>query len=113
MAQNVLPFQYEAPPRETGMTGLGGLPLYLDLMYGMSLHQSITEHIGARVNTQGWTDSEMIHSLILLNLAGGDCVDDLKILEADEGFRLCVEIWPDSPISSRLKRRPLWIWMRH
>ena len=29
----------------------------------------------------------MIHSLILLNLGGGDCVDDLKILEADEGFR--------------------------
>ena len=25
-------------------------------------------------------------SLVLLNLAGGDCVDDLKILEADEGF---------------------------
>ena len=28
----------------------------------------------------------MVMSLILLNLAGGDCVDDLKILEADEGF---------------------------
>jgi hypothetical protein len=25
-------------------------------------------------------------SLFLLNLAGGDCVDDLKIVEADEGF---------------------------
>ena len=28
----------------------------------------------------------MVLSLVLLNLAGGDCVDDLKILEADEGF---------------------------
>ncbi len=28
----------------------------------------------------------MVMSLVLLNLAGGDCVDDLKILEADEGF---------------------------
>jgi hypothetical protein len=28
----------------------------------------------------------MILSLILLNLAGGDCVDDLRILEKDEGF---------------------------
>jgi hypothetical protein len=25
-------------------------------------------------------------SLVLLNLAGGDCVDDLKVLEGDEGF---------------------------
>jgi len=28
----------------------------------------------------------MILSLMLLNLAGGDCVDDLRILEKDEGF---------------------------
>ena len=25
-------------------------------------------------------------SLVLLNLAGGDCVDDVKMLEADDGF---------------------------
>jgi hypothetical protein len=25
-------------------------------------------------------------SLVLLNLAGGDCVDDIKILKADDGF---------------------------
>lgn len=40
MAQNILPFQYEAQPGETGMTGLGGLPLYLDLMCRMNLHQT-------------------------------------------------------------------------
>jgi hypothetical protein len=28
----------------------------------------------------------MVMSLVLLNLAGGDCVDDLKVLEGDEGF---------------------------
>jgi hypothetical protein len=28
----------------------------------------------------------MVLSLVLLNLAGGECVDDLKILEADKGF---------------------------
>ena len=35
---------------------------------------------------QGWTDSQIVLSLVLLNLAGGDCVDDIKILEADDGF---------------------------
>lgn len=38
------------------------------------------------VRTQGWTDEQIITSLILLNLAGGDCVDDMNILEKDEGF---------------------------
>ncbi len=28
----------------------------------------------------------LLLSLILLNIAGGDCVEDLRILEKDEGF---------------------------
>jgi len=87
MSQNVLPFQYEAQSQETGMTGLGGLPLYLDLMHRMGMRESISEHIDGRRDSQGFSDSEMIQSLMLLNLAGGDCVDDLEILEADQGFR--------------------------
>ena len=34
-----------------------------------------------REGTQGWTDEQLIVSLMLLNLAGGECVDDLRILE--------------------------------
>jgi hypothetical protein len=39
-----------------------------------------------RENSQGWTDQQMLTSLILLNLAGGTSVDDLRILNADPGF---------------------------
>jgi hypothetical protein len=35
---------------------------------------------------QGWTDTQIVLSLVLLNVAGGDCVDDLRLLEKDEGF---------------------------
>jgi hypothetical protein len=35
---------------------------------------------------QGWTDNQIVMSLILLNIAGGDCVDDMRILENDEGL---------------------------
>ena len=59
---------------------------------------------------QGWTDEQMVMSLVLLNVAGGDCVDDLRVLEGDEG--LCrvlreVEDWrPDRIVrSERLRRR--------
>ena len=87
MTQTSLPFQYEVSEKETGQTSLSGLPLYLDLMNRMGLERIISENIKAREKSQGWTDSEMIKSLILLNLAGGDCVSDLQILEGDEGFR--------------------------
>ena len=86
MTQGVLPFKYEEEKTQTGMTALAGLPVYLDLAKVIGLSKSIGKYLKVRENSQGWTDSQMILSLVLLNLAGGDCVDDLKILEADEGF---------------------------
>ena len=86
MAQGVLPFKYEAEKKTTGMTALAGLPVYLDLARVAGLSKSIEKHLKVRKGGQGWTDSQIVLSLVLLNLAGGDCVDDIKILEADDGF---------------------------
>jgi hypothetical protein len=52
----------------------------------MGLPRLIANHVRARQGDQGWTDDQMIMALVLLNLAGGDCVDDLRIIEGDEGF---------------------------
>jgi len=84
MPQGVLSYKYEEEKTNTGMTALAGLPVYLDLASVLGLGDHIRTHL--QVKAQGWTDEQMILSLILLNLAGGDCVDDLKILEKDEGF---------------------------
>ncbi len=86
MAQGVLPFKYENEKTNTGMTALAGLPVYLDLAKVIGLSKSIEKHLKVRKGGQGWTDSQIVLSLLLLNLAGGDCIDDVKILEADEGF---------------------------
>lgn len=86
MAQGVLPFQYEVEEKPGGMTSLAGLPTYMDFAHITDLRHMINEHVSARQGTQGWTDDQMIMALLLLNLAGGDCVDDVRILEGDEGF---------------------------
>jgi hypothetical protein len=86
MAQGILPFKYEAEKNTTGMTALAGLPVYLDLAKVLGMSKSIQRHLKIRESGQGWTDSQIVLSLVLLNLAGGDCVDDIKMLEADEGF---------------------------
>jgi len=86
MSQNTLPFKFQEERRERGITALGGLALYTGLAHIMDLSKSVRIHIRVRQDTQGWTDSQVIMSLIMLNLAGGDCVDDLNTLEADEGF---------------------------
>jgi hypothetical protein len=84
--QGLLPFKYEKERSEAGMTGLGGLPLYLDLAAAMKLEEMIERHLKVREGGQGWTDSEMVMSIILLNLAGGDHVSDIRVLESDDGF---------------------------
>lgn len=86
MPQGILPFQYEKEESERGMTSLAGLPTYLDLAHVSGLANSIREHLKVKEGGQGWTDQEIVLSLIMLNLAGGDCVDDLRILAGDEGF---------------------------
>ena len=85
--QGVLPFRYECEPTESGMTALAGLPAYLELAIVSGLTDSIQRHLGAcALKKQGWTDTQIVMSLILLNIAGGDSVDDLRILEKDEGL---------------------------
>jgi len=64
------------------------------------------EHLGVRRDGQGYSDWEVVSSLILLNLCGGDCVDDLRILEGDEGFGRLMERVRDHGLS-REERRAL------
>jgi hypothetical protein len=108
MAQGVLPFQYEIEKRVGGMTGLAGLPAYLEFAQVMGLGRMVSHTVKARQGDQGWTDEQMVMSLVLLNLAGGDCVEDLVVLEGDEGF--CgvlreVECWGRRGSEKRALRR--------
>lgn len=45
MAQGALSFKYEEEKRDSGMTALGGLPVYMDLASVMGLGDSIKEHL--------------------------------------------------------------------
>lgn len=87
MRQGMLSFRYESDPTESGMTALAGLPVYLEMAIVSGLADSIQRHLGVcDLKKQGWTDTQIVMSLILLNIAGGDCVDDLRILEKDAGL---------------------------
>lgn len=86
MPQGVLSYQYEEEKREAGLTALAGLPVYLDLARVLGLAESAQKWVQVREGSQGYTDAQMLTALVLLNLAGGDCVADLRLLEADDGF---------------------------
>ena len=104
MSQGVLPFQYEIESKESGFTSLAGLGLYLDLLDRLGFQGLVDKHLGVRRDGQGYSDFEMVSALILLNLAGGDCVDDLRVLEGDEGFCRLLERVRHHGLSRRERR---------
>ncbi len=85
MPQSALPFQYQAEKNDSGLTGFAGLPLYVELAAQSGLVGYINQTMKTKI--RGWTDAEMILALVLLNLAGGDCIRDIERLEQDAGFR--------------------------
>lgn len=87
VSQGVLPFQYELESEGRGMTAFAGLPTWLDLAAVSGLRRSIEAHVGLCNSGQGWSDAQIVLALLLLNLVGGDCVDDIDKLEADDGLR--------------------------
>ena len=76
------------------MTALSGLPAYLELLHASGLRESVERHVGLRECGQGWTDNQIVTSLMMLNpvsstgqaLAGGEPVVDLEVLNKDAGF---------------------------
>lgn len=104
VSQGVLPFQYQEQTRGSGLTGLAGLPAYLDLVAASGLGASIDRHVRLRAAGLGWTDRQVVLALVLLNLVGGDCVDDLEVLEGDEGFALLLQRMEWWGLSRRQRR---------
>ena len=85
MTQLFLPFQYFSEKNEPGLTSLAGLPLYYDLLVATDLLTSMQKT--CRFKRRGWRDAQIIQSLLLLNIAGGDCVEDIERLEQDSALR--------------------------
>ena len=104
-AQGVLGFQYEAEASSGGLTSLAGLPLYLDLIHASGLGASIRQFVRV-AGGQGWLDIQMVLAVVFLNLAGGDCVEDLERLESDSGFAVVLRAI-ERDLLSRAERRSL------
>jgi len=86
MSQGLLPYTVEVVERPDTMTGRAGLPLVLETMRALGLAQAIAEHVHIRERQSGYTETEKIEALVLLLAAGGDCFDDIRILQADAGL---------------------------
>ncbi len=86
MALGPLSFKYDASGRAGGLTAFAGLGVVLDLMALLELRELVQQSVRLRRSDKAWPDYVMFMTLVLLSLAGGSCVDDVKQLRADSGL---------------------------
>jgi hypothetical protein len=106
MAQTLLPFQYEIDPTKSKLTAFGGLPLFLDLMSSLGVFAAVRHYLACPGDMHGWSVSDVVLGLVLVNLAGGEVVEDIDRLNMDVGFSRVMEL-ANSIGYSRQQRRAL------
>ena len=91
MSQGLLPYLVEVVADGDAVTGRAGLPLVLETLRALRLDQAIAQHVLVRERQSGYTETEKVEALVLLLAAGGDCLDDIAVLQADGGLRRLLE----------------------
>lgn len=71
---------------DAAVTALGGVPLLVNLAHEMGLFKDVDALLPAKERDRGYSPSASVFDLMLIPYAGGECIDDLGVLRADEGL---------------------------
>jgi len=82
-----LPFQVEVVEDAAAVTGLAGLPLVIETFRALGLRQVIDRELKLKQRRRGFREADCVETLVALLAAGGECVDDARVLHADAGLR--------------------------
>ena len=85
IAQTVLPFKLEEGNRDDEMTGLAGLPLVYEFIQRSGLRKQIRKHL--KLKECGWSESELIETIIMLVAVGGEHLEDVRMLDSDKALQ--------------------------
>jgi len=85
--QGILPFKLIPDTDTSIVTSFAGLPLILETMRALRVHDTIDEVLHIKKRKSGtYTESDYVESFISLFAAGGSCLDDFARLKADKGL---------------------------
>ena len=68
------------------VTGLGGVPVLVNLAHEMGLFKDVDALLPPKERDRGYSPSASVFDLMLIPYAGGECIDDLAVLRADQGL---------------------------
>ena len=83
--QGILPFVIEQAKRDD-ITARAGLPLVVETMRALGLEQVATKKLGRPKRQRGFAPEQKLEAIVTLIAAGGDRMEDIRILSQDKGI---------------------------
>jgi Transposase DDE domain group 1 len=81
--QQPLGFDYDEGNVEQGLTALAGIPVLLQAFRSLDLPRSVERHVSVKQRQRGLDEASYVESFVILNAAGGECLDDFAHLRQD------------------------------
>src|SRR5260370_37038509 len=81
--QQSLGFDYDEGHREQTPTALAGIPLLVQAFRSLDLPRSVERHVSVKQRQRGLDEASYVESFVILNVAGGECLDDFAYLRQD------------------------------
>jgi hypothetical protein len=82
-----LPFQVQPTDAAAAVTAHAGLPVVIEAFRALRLPQAIRGHVNFKQRARGFSEVTCVETLVALLAAGGECVDDVRVLHADAGLQ--------------------------
>src|ERR1700680_2667988 len=98
--QQPLGFDYDEGHGEQGLTALAGIPVLLQAFRSLDLPRSVERHVSVKQRQRGLDEASYVESFLILNAAGGECLDDFAHLRQD-GVRTLIGHDLPSPEAAR------------
>lgn len=86
MGQGLLPFRFDVAPRPMDLTARAGLPLVAETLLALGVDSLVREGLRLRVRQRGYAEFDKLQAIVLIQAAGGECVEDVRVLARDAGL---------------------------
>ncbi len=106
MTRQTLPIEFGTDTSSTALTAHSGLLLPLQFIQLAGLLDAVERYVPDDA-AQGWTASEVVQAVLLLNIAGGESLSDVEQLQGDPGLARAIDEVSGRGLSRRRRRLAL------
>jgi hypothetical protein len=94
-------FEIDEQATEECLTALGGVPLFVRTVRSLDVPGSVKRNLALKERDRGFDEPTYVESFLVLNAAGGDCLEDFDCLREDRGLSAMLGHEVPSPGAAR------------